>query len=66
MTVEHRKILLDAARSIKMMLARDEMGMQKMTPEVVANHRKNLTELTNLLQCDLNEPDFKLELEPDG
>lgn len=63
MTNEHRRILLDATRSIQMMLVRDEMGMPQMSPEVIEIHKKHLTDLKRLLQYDLNQPDFKLEID---
>jgi hypothetical protein len=63
MTTEHRRILLDATRSIQMMLARDEIGMPQMSPEVVEIHKRHLTNLKSLLQYDLNQPDFKLEID---
>lgn len=63
MTNEHRRILLDATRSIQIMLVRNEMSMPPMTPEVVEIHKKHLTNLTKLLQYDLNQTNFKLEID---
>lgn len=63
MKQQHRQILLDAARSIAMMVSRDESHMPPMSQETLEIHRKHLTNLENLLQCDLTEPNFKLEIE---
>jgi len=62
MTQTHRQILLDAARSIQMLLARNSARMEAMSPEVVKIHEQHLTNLKTLLQYDLTEPNFQLEI----
>lgn len=65
MRQQHRQVLLDAARSIAMMISRDELRMPPMTQETLKIHRKHLTNLRELIQYDLREPNFNLET-PDG
>lgn len=46
-----RQILLDAERSIQMLLARDSIGMGKLPESVRLIHESHLQNLKTLLEC---------------